>query len=73
MKTDIKNLLKARQISESINEIAKGSGVPQSTLSKFLRDKTDLKMDHLDKLMKYIGVEVSFKLIVDMEEDEDLL
>jgi len=44
---------------KSANEIAKATGVPQTTLSRFLRGE-DMRLSAADKLIAFLGGEITF-------------
>lgn len=45
----------------SVYQIAKESGVDQSTLNKFINgDRDNLRLDVADRLFKYFGLRVTF-------------
>jgi transcriptional regulator with XRE-family HTH domain len=49
----------ARRSGLSVYQIAKESGVDQSTLNKFLNgDRGNLRLDVADRLFKYLGLRV---------------
>ena len=49
----------ARRSGLSVYHIAKGAGVDQSTLNKFLRgDRDNLRLDVADRLYQYFGLKV---------------
>lgn len=39
-------------------EIAQGSGVPESVLSRFITGKTSLRLKHADALAQFFGLEL---------------
>lgn len=48
--------LRARTTLESVNAIAKGAGVGQSTLSRYLRGERKLSLVMASKLAGYLGL-----------------
>jgi plasmid maintenance system antidote protein VapI len=50
-----------RRSGLSVYQIAKESGVDQSTLNKFINgDRDNLRLDVADRLFKYFGLRVTF-------------
>ena len=50
----------ARRSGLSVYQIAKDSGVDQSTLNKFLKgDRNNLRLDVADRLFKFFGLRVT--------------
>lgn len=51
----------AKRTGLSVYQIAKESGVDQSTLNKFINgDRDNLRLDVADRLFKYFGLRVTF-------------
>jgi transcriptional regulator with XRE-family HTH domain len=51
----------AERSGVSVYQIAKESGVDQSTLNKFMNgDRDNLRLDVADRLFKYFGLRVTF-------------
>ena len=46
-----------RNSGQSSNEIAKAAGVPQTTISRFLRGK-DMGIERASKVASYLGLEL---------------
>jgi len=68
---DIIRLLMQRNGIESERQLALGSGMEQSTLHRFLAQKSDsLNFMHLQSIARYFGITVS-QLIGEMPLDED--
>jgi len=55
MANDLRNAVAAT--GKSANEIAKASGIPQTTLSRFLRGD-DMSISRAAKLAAYLGLEL---------------
>ena len=50
----LRDLVKAS--TESENQIARGSGVSQSTLNLFMNERRDLRLDTANRLANYFGL-----------------
>ena len=51
--------LAIRRSGLSVNQIAKASGVDQSTLNKFVNgDRNNLRLDVADRLVRFLGIRV---------------
>lgn len=55
MANDLRNAV--AETGKSANEIAKASGIPQTTLSRFLRGD-DMSISRAAKLAAYLGLEL---------------
>ncbi len=40
----------------SVNRVAKDSGIPQSTLQRFMTGQSELSLPHVDRLCEFLGM-----------------
>ena len=49
------------QCGQTRYEVSKATGIPQSTLFRFVRDQKPLRGDNIDKLAEYLGLALTPK------------
>ena len=47
-----------RTSGETVTAVARGAGMPQSTLSRFMRDMRDLTLGRAQRLADYLGLQL---------------
>lgn len=60
-------LLKSRNVTAY--QVAKATGISQSTLSDWKKGRSVPKMDKIQKIAEYFGVSVEYLMGVEMEKD----